>query len=121
MIGREALNEIVGLPTDGSALPHVLVTGPAFFSFPRLSPDGKKLAWTNWGHPRMPWDGTELWLAEMGAGAQLRGRRVPSFQRDERDHALAFDFIRSSDHSRFGARRMADPRDEATPANIKSE
>ena len=76
VIGREAVNEIVGLPADGSALPHVLVTGPAFFSFPRLSSDGKKLAWTNWGHPRMPWDGTELWLAEMGAGAQLRGRRL---------------------------------------------
>jgi dipeptidyl aminopeptidase/acylaminoacyl peptidase len=75
VMGREAVNEIVGLPADGSALPHVIVTGLAFYSFPRLSPDGKKLAWTSWGHPRMPWDGTELWLAEMGAGAQLRGRR----------------------------------------------
>ena len=76
VIGREAVNEIVGIPTDGSSLPHVIATGPAFFSFPRLSPDGKFLAWTSWGHPAMPWDGTELWLAEMGAGAQLRGRRL---------------------------------------------
>jgi dipeptidyl aminopeptidase/acylaminoacyl peptidase len=76
VMGREAVNEIVALPTDGSALPRVLVGGLAFFAFPRLSPDGRRLAWTSWGHPRMPWDGTELWVAEVADGAQLRGRRL---------------------------------------------
>ena len=38
----------------------VLVTGADFFAFPTPSPDGTKLAWINWDHPRMPWDGTEL-------------------------------------------------------------
>src|SRR3984893_1201626 len=75
-MGREAVNEIVALPTDGSALPRVLVGGLAFFAFPRLSPDGRRLAWTSWGHPRMPSDGTELWVAEVADGAQLRGRRL---------------------------------------------
>src|SRR5204862_4233968 len=29
---------------------------------PRLAPDGKQLAHLSWDHPRMPWDGTELWV-----------------------------------------------------------
>ena len=31
---------------------------------PRPSGDGRRLAWTCWDHPRMPWDGAELWVAE---------------------------------------------------------
>ena len=44
---------------DADAI-RVLVTGADFFAFPTPSPDGSKLAWINWDHPRMPWDGTEL-------------------------------------------------------------
>jgi len=56
---------IVAVPLDGSAASRpngmrVLVTGADFFAFPTPSPDGTKLAWINWDHPRMPWDGTEL-------------------------------------------------------------
>jgi dipeptidyl aminopeptidase/acylaminoacyl peptidase len=56
---------IVAVPLDGSAAAdtgkiRVLVTGADFFAFPTPSPDGTKLAWINWDHPRMPWDGTEL-------------------------------------------------------------
>ncbi|WSQ13180.1 prolyl oligopeptidase family serine peptidase [Streptomyces sp. NBC_01231] len=40
---------------------HRFVTGP------RLSPDGRRAAWLAWDHPRMPWDGTELLVAEIGA------------------------------------------------------
>jgi dipeptidyl aminopeptidase/acylaminoacyl peptidase len=59
----EARNEVVAVAADGSA-ENVLVSGPDFVSFPRLSPDGTTLAWTQWDHPRMPWDGTELWVAD---------------------------------------------------------
>jgi dipeptidyl aminopeptidase/acylaminoacyl peptidase len=38
----------------------VLVSGAQFFAFPTPSPDGTRLAWVNWNHPNMPWDGTEL-------------------------------------------------------------
>jgi dipeptidyl aminopeptidase/acylaminoacyl peptidase len=59
---------IVAVPLDGSAADHarairVLVTGAQFFAYPAPSPDGTKLAWINWDHPRMPWDGTELRVA----------------------------------------------------------
>ena len=63
--GREAINEIVAMPADGSAQPKVILSGYDFYSFPRISPDGKKLAWTCWRYPQMPWDGTELWLGDL--------------------------------------------------------
>ena len=64
----EAVNEIVALPTDGSDEVTVIVSGTDFVSSPRLSPDGTRLAWLVWDHPRMPWDGTELWMSEVRAG-----------------------------------------------------
>jgi len=55
-------NDIVELATDGSSPPSVVATGHDFFAAPRYSPTGR-LAWLSWDHPRMPWDGTELWLS----------------------------------------------------------
>jgi dipeptidyl aminopeptidase/acylaminoacyl peptidase len=46
----------------------VLVTGADFFAFPVPSPDGGRLAWISWDHPRMPWDGTELRVAPVSGG-----------------------------------------------------
>lgn len=43
----------------------VLVSGTDFYSDPVLTPDGSRMAWLQWAHPNMPWDGTELWVAEM--------------------------------------------------------
>ncbi len=45
--------------------PTELVSGADFFSSPRLSPDGSRLAWLSWNHPDMPWDATTLWLADL--------------------------------------------------------
>ena len=63
--GAEAINEIVTVPADGSGQPTTILSGYDFYSFPRISPDGKKLAWTCWRHPQMPWDGTELWVGDL--------------------------------------------------------
>jgi len=63
---------IVTVPLDGSAAVRELVTGSDFFAFPTPSPDGRRLAWICWDHPRMPWDGTELRVASLDALADHR-------------------------------------------------
>lgn len=70
--GGEAQNTIVRLDLQKSDhAGDVLIDGHDFFSAPRLSDDGRKLAWLSWDHPNMPWDGTELWLAELREDGSL--------------------------------------------------
>ncbi len=68
-VERLALNELVLLPTDGSAEPTIVASGSDFFGFPRFSRDGGRLAWLRWDMPRMPWDGTELLVAPVDGDA----------------------------------------------------
>ena len=67
----EARNDVAILPTDGSTPPRTLVAGNDFYAFPRLDPGGTRLAWIEWSHPSMPWDGTELWLADIGPEQEI--------------------------------------------------
>ena len=62
------VNDLVVLPADGSAGPQVIAEGHDFYGTPALSPDGRRVAWTCWDHPNMPWDDTELWEAELVPG-----------------------------------------------------
>ena len=73
--GEEAQNELVVIPTDGSAAPQSIASGRDFYSSPRLSPDGSRLAWLVWDHPNMPWDGTEVWTADLGKDGTLSNER----------------------------------------------
>ena len=76
--GGEPVNRLVAVALDGSdAEPRVLASGADFYAAPALSPDGRWLAWLQWRHPWMPWDGTELWLAELDdAGLPTAPRRL---------------------------------------------
>ena len=69
--GREPANTLVSLKFEGGKGGRVLVSGNDFYSSPRLSPDGSRLAWLTWNHPNMPWDGTELWVGELGEDGSL--------------------------------------------------
>ena len=73
--GTYPVNTLCALGADG--LETILVDGNDFYSSPRISPDGKHIAWLCWDNPRMPWQGTALWLAEIGDdGTLLDGRLV---------------------------------------------
>ncbi len=79
--GVEAENLLVAVPTDGSAASaeelHPIHQGFDFYSSPRISPDGRRLVWICWNHPNMPWDATELWLADLATdGSVLSARRI---------------------------------------------
>jgi dipeptidyl aminopeptidase/acylaminoacyl peptidase len=60
-------NVLVRLPLPVAGPGEVLFDGSDFVSYPRLSPDGRRLAFITWNHPNMPWDGTELRVAELTA------------------------------------------------------
>ena len=70
---REARQSIVAIGLDGSCgTPRTLRSGADFYSNPRLSPDGRLACWLEWRHPRMPWDGTELWIGSVTADGAIR-------------------------------------------------
>jgi dipeptidyl aminopeptidase/acylaminoacyl peptidase len=75
------VNTLCAIGFDGSET--VLAEGADFYAAPRLSPDGSKLAWLSWNHPRMPWQGTELWLADLGADGQPSNPRLVAGGLDE--------------------------------------
>jgi dipeptidyl aminopeptidase/acylaminoacyl peptidase len=64
-VATQVHNEIVAVPSDGFGPPVVLVTGRDLVAAPRISRDGRQLAWLTWDHPNMPWDGTELWVGRL--------------------------------------------------------
>jgi dipeptidyl aminopeptidase/acylaminoacyl peptidase len=67
----EVVNELVALPTDGSEEPRVLTGGRDFYSTPRISPDGSRLSFLAWDLPWMPWDGCELFVADLAGDGSL--------------------------------------------------
>ncbi|WGG50626.1 alpha/beta hydrolase family protein [Rugamonas sp. DEMB1] len=62
-------NCLCAIGADGAET--VLAQGHDFYAAPRLSPDGRALAWLSWDHPRMPWQGSELWLAAVNDDGSL--------------------------------------------------
>lgn len=66
--------------SEGTQWPQIFAAGRDFYMQPRWSPDGRRFAWISWDHPRMPWDGTLLCLAEVEYGSgpfpQLKNLRV---------------------------------------------
>src|SRR6185436_4654742 len=70
----EPENQIVAVRMDGSGI-EVLAKGADFYSSPVVRPDGHALAWLEWNHPNMPWDGTVLWLADLDGDGRVRNAK----------------------------------------------
>ncbi|WP_419842467.1 S9 family peptidase [Candidatus Poriferisodalis sp.] len=68
---REPRNELVAVRLDGEV--SVVASGADFYSSPRPSPDGTRLAYLSWDHPNMPWDHTRLHLVDLRDGAPVAG------------------------------------------------
>lgn len=72
----EAVNTIVSIDLKSGGNGNVLVDGNNFYSSARLSPDGNKLAYLTWNHPNIPWDGCELWAADVNEDGTLHRARL---------------------------------------------
>ncbi|WP_088009287.1 S9 family peptidase [Indiicoccus explosivorum] len=66
---------IVAMDLDGGN-ERIAVSGNDFYSSPRISPDGRQLAYLTWNHPNMPWDGTELWVADLNDDGSVSNARL---------------------------------------------
>ena len=80
MDGR-VTRRIVTVPLDGTgsddATAVLEVAGDSnFLAHPRISPDGRRITWLAWDHPRMPWEGTELRLADLQGGVATNVRTM---------------------------------------------
>jgi dipeptidyl aminopeptidase/acylaminoacyl peptidase len=71
----QPINTLVEIPIDGSRSPRTLVSGNDFYAAPRLSPDNTQVAWLEWRHPNMPWDGTELWVGRCAADGTIAEKK----------------------------------------------
>ncbi|TXS48634.1 S9 family peptidase [Streptomyces sp. uw30] len=73
---------LAAVPLDGSAagdrgaVRELTDDRRRFVTGARISPDGRRAAWLAWDHPHMPWDGTELLVADVGADGTLGSPRT---------------------------------------------
>ncbi|MEO0949369.1 MAG: S9 family peptidase, partial [Cyanobacteria bacterium J06641_5] len=67
----EPINDLVSIDLASGAV-EILTTGSNFYAAPRPSPDSQQLAWLDWQHPNMPWDGTQLWVAAIAPDGTLQ-------------------------------------------------
>ncbi|KAF9524556.1 Alpha/Beta hydrolase protein [Crepidotus variabilis] len=55
---------IVVINTTDSSITN-LQAGADFYALPKVSPKGTRLAWAQWSHPDMPWEGSQIYVADL--------------------------------------------------------
>lgn len=71
----DVINELIAVSLSSPFTKQVIAQGADFYSNPRISPDGKQICWISWNHPNMPWDETELWLADISESGEIFNQR----------------------------------------------
>jgi len=68
-IPADVVTTLVIINTKTKAI-YNLLSGSDFYALPKLSPNGKNLAWVQWYHPDMPWEGGEVHIGDVIFGAE---------------------------------------------------
>jgi len=68
---EEPVNSLISVDLVSGEIAQTLADGNDFYSSPRLSPDGSRLAFVTWNHPDMPWDRAELWVGHFDGNGAL--------------------------------------------------
>ena len=71
----DGVDRLVAVPLQGGE-PEQLHSPADFCGYPALSPSGRHLAWVEWQQPCMPWERSQLWLAEVQGDGSLKGARA---------------------------------------------
>lgn len=72
---KEVSNSIALIDVEAGSVA-TLISGADFYGSPRFSPDGTQLAWLEWNHPDMPWEGAELYIAPFDSASRQIGERA---------------------------------------------
>ena len=73
-------NTLVSINIDDGEIT-TLVAGQDFYASPKLNADSTQLCWQSWSHPNMPWDGNQLWLAQLATdGSILQQKHIAGSQ-----------------------------------------
>ena len=60
----QVANSIVSIDIEKGDIT-TIEQGNDFYASPKLNADHTQLCWQSWNHPNMPWDGNQLWLADI--------------------------------------------------------
>ncbi len=78
---KEPVNALVAIDMQTGGEGEILFAGTDFVASPALSTDGRLLAFQTWSHPNMPWDITQIRIAELNAtGCIVSMRQVAQDQ-----------------------------------------
>ncbi|MEB3308008.1 MAG: prolyl oligopeptidase family serine peptidase [Cyanobacteriota bacterium] len=88
VIETEGHDQLAAVPLTGGE-PAQLHRPRDFCGYPALSSDGRRLAWVEWEHPRMPWERSSLWVADVNAAGGLDSRRRVAGSRPGDEEALS--------------------------------
>ena len=70
------INSLVAIDLSSVGPGEPLAEGNDFYASPRLSPDGRRLAWITWNLPAMPWNRSKLAIAEIAPDGRLRPEAI---------------------------------------------
>ena len=72
---EEPTNNVVAIGIAGGEI-ETIAQGNDFYSSPRVSPNGERVCWLAWDHPNMPWDATDLWVADVDEDGTTANARL---------------------------------------------